>query len=107
MVKRKTIQDISREIPRYPDPIYRPPPKPTEIPIQEVPRNFLDLDPEINTDFEEYSPFQEDVISETYQRPDKSCFQEPQELDSLPNTGKWVQKFFPNQADIDEILKII
>ena len=39
MVKRKTIQDVNREIPMYPDPIYRPPPKPTEIPIPEVPRN--------------------------------------------------------------------
>ena len=31
MVKRKTIQDISGGIPTYPDIIYRPPPKPTEI----------------------------------------------------------------------------
>ena len=67
-VKRKTIQDISREIPMYPDPIYRPPPKPAEIPIPEVPRNLLDFDPEISMDFEENSPFQEGVISEMYQR---------------------------------------
>ena len=78
MVKRKTIQDISREIPRYPDPIYRPPPKPTEIPIQSVPRNLSDLEPEINMDFEENPPFEEGVISEIYQRPGKSYFQEPQ-----------------------------
>ena len=32
MVKRKTIQDISREIPMYPDPIYIPSPKAPEIP---------------------------------------------------------------------------
>ena len=32
---------------------------------------------EINLDFEENSPFQEGVISEAYQRPDKSFFQEP------------------------------
>ena len=49
-VKRKTIQDISGEIPRYPDPIYRTLPKPMEIPIQEVPRNLSDYDPEINMD---------------------------------------------------------
>ena len=54
MVQRKTIQVISREIPRYPDLIYRAPPKPTGTPIQEVPRNVLDLDPEINIDFKEY-----------------------------------------------------
>ena len=83
MVKRKTIQDISREIPMYPDSIHRPPPKPTEIPIQEIPRNLSDVDMDINADFKENSPYQEGVISEMYQRPHKSYFQEPQELDSL------------------------
>ena len=58
-------------------------------------------------DFEENSPFQEGVISETYQRLDKSYFHEPQELDSLINTGRLVQKFLPRQADIVKILKII
>ena len=38
---RKTIQDMSRDIAIYPDPIYRPLPKPTEIPIQEITRNSL------------------------------------------------------------------
>ena len=40
MVKRKTIKDVSREIPIYPDPTYRPPPKPVKLPIPEVPRRF-------------------------------------------------------------------
>ena len=71
MVKRKTIQDFSREIPGYPDPIYRPPPKSTEIPIQEGPGHLSGLDLETNRDLEENSPFQEGVISEKYQRPDK------------------------------------
>ena len=35
-VKRKTIQDISREIPAYTDPIFGSPPIPTEIPLQEI-----------------------------------------------------------------------
>ena len=105
--RKKNIQDISRKIPVYPDPIYRSPPKPTDIPIQEVPRNLLDLDPEINTDFKENSPLQDGVISEKYQRPDKSYFQEPKELDSLINTGKLEQRLLPKQADIDKILKII
>ena len=43
-------------------------------------------------------------MSETYQRPD---FQELQELESLNNTGKLVQKFLPKQVDIDKISKII
>ena len=58
-------------------------------------------------DFEENSPDQEDVISETYQRSDRSYFQEPPELESLASTGKLVQKFLDKLADIDKILKII
>ena len=57
MVKRKSIQAISREIPRYPDPIYRPHFKLVETPIQEVPRNLSDFDPEINMNFEEICHF--------------------------------------------------
>ena len=105
MVKRKTIQDISREIPMYTDPIYRPPPKPTEIPLQEITRKLMDLDMDINMEFKENSPNQADVISETYERPDKSHFQKPPELDSLINTDKLIQKFLLRQADIDKILK--
>ena len=67
----------------------------------------MDLDTDINMDFKENSPFQECVISETYQRPNRSFFQEPPELDSLISTDKLVQKFLPKQADIDEVLKII
>ena len=52
----------------------------------------------------EYSPFQEGVMSETYQSPGKSYFQEPQEL---INTGKLVKKILLKQTDIDKILKII
>ena len=78
MLKSKTIQDIRREISMYQDPIYRPSPKPTEIPIQEVPRYLSNLDMDINTDIEENSHYQEGVISEMYQRLDTSYFQEPQ-----------------------------
>ena len=67
----------------------------------------MDINPELNKDFEENSQFQEGVISESYQRPDKLFFQEPQELDSLVNTGRLVQKFLPKQADIDKILTVI
>ena len=74
-------------------PIYRPPPKLAEIPIQEIPRKLMDLDLDINMDIEENSPYQEGVIPETYQRLNRSYFKEPPELDSLINTGKLVQKF--------------
>ena len=52
----------------------------------------MDLDADINMDFAENSPLQEGVISETYQRPNRSYFQEPPELESLINTGRLVQK---------------
>ena len=42
-----------------------------------------------------------------YQRPDKSYFQEPRELESLINTGRQGQKFLPKQADIDQILETV
>ena len=51
------------------------------------------LERDINIDFEENSQHQEGVISEIYQRQDKSYFQEPPELDSQVDTGKLVQSF--------------
>ena len=49
----------------------------------------------------------EGVISEAYQRPNKSFFQQPQKLNGQVNTGNLVKKFLPKQADIDKILKVI
>ena len=39
--------------------------------------NKINQNPNINLDFEENSPFQEGIISETIQRLDKSFFQNP------------------------------
>ena len=47
------------------------------------------------------------MLSETFQRLDKSFFQEPKELNDLINMGNLIQKFLPKQADIDKILKVI
>ena len=52
------------------------------------------INPDNNLDLEENSPFQEGVISETFQRPDKSFFQDPKELDNLMNMGNLIQRFF-------------
>ena len=67
----------------------------------------MDLDLEINKDFEENSLYQEGIISEIYQRPDRSQLLEPPELADLVNTNNIVQKYLPKQTDIDKILKII
>ena len=67
----------------------------------------MDLDIDINTDFEENSPYQDGILSKLYQRPDKLYFQEPPELHSLVNTDRLVQKFLSIQMDIDKVLKDI
>ena len=58
-------------------------------------------------DCEENSSHQEGVISDTYQRPDKSYFQETPYLQGLVSTGELVQKILPKQADMDKTVKII
>ena len=90
---------LERKKPAYADPIYRSPPKPTEIPMHLIPKKALDLDinsleQDIDIYFEENSPHQEGIISEAYQRPDKSYFQEPPKLQIQLDTGKLVQMFF-------------
>ena len=62
---------------------------------------------QINKDFEENSPYQEGIISETYQRPDRSQLVEPLDLVDLVDINNIVQKYLPKQTDIDKILKII
>ena len=95
------------KVPLYPNQITKPPPKPPERVIQDVRQIDLELDLEINKDFEENSPYQEGIISEIYQRPDKSQLVDPPELIDLVNTERLVQKYLPKQTDIDRILKVI
>ena len=95
----------NRPIPFYPDLILRPPPR--LLDLKETRRYLLDLYTDRNIDFEENSPYQEDIISEMYKRPDKSSFKVPSELKDLIDTTKLVQKFLPKQTDIDNILDII
>ena len=83
------MQQIGKDIPFYSNPVYKPPPKPKEIPLSKLQEN-IDINPELSMDFEENCLFQEGVISEAYPRPDKTLFQEPQELDSLVTTGRLV-----------------
>ena len=68
-----------KDIPFYPDATLRPSPKPTRshTPGSSQSSESADINPEINIDLEENSLFQEGIISETYQRPDKLFFQEP------------------------------
>ena len=87
------------DVPFHPGPAYRPPPKPirSNVPrcqesLQSSP-NIEDINPDISLNFEENSPFQEGIISEAYQKLDKSFFQEPKELNDLINTDNLIQIF--------------
>ena len=84
----------------------KPPCRSLDIKTQNDRQVNLDLDMEINKDFEENSPYQEGTISEIYQRPDSSQLVEPPELADLVDTNNIVQKYLPKQRDIDTILKI-
>ena len=44
-------------------------------------------------------------MSETFQRPDKSFFQNLKELGDLINKENLVHKFLPKQTDIDKIVR--
>ena len=106
--ERTHRRPMIKDIPHYPDPNYRPPPKPTRTtePGSSQSSESTDINPEINIYFEKNFPFQ-GVILEIYQRPDRSFFQEPLALEGLFNTDNLVQNFLPKQADIDIILKVI
>ena len=98
----KPFSEITRSevLPPYIFPQNRPPPKPLDQLI-----NKQDIG-DTKTDIEENPPFQENIISEIYERPDKSYFQEPIELKDLIDT-KNIIRFLPKQTDIDKILEII
>ena len=74
--------------PLYPNPLLRLPPKLPDL--KENRRDLLDLDTDINTDFEENSPYQEGIISVAYERLDKSYVKDPPELKDLLDTTKIV-----------------
>ena len=106
-ITRRQIQDKNRKQPFDPDPFFRPPPRPPDNLWPESPRTHTTNKSKIDIDFEENSPHQEGIISELYQRPDETYFQEPKDLESLVNTSNLIQNFLPKQVDIDKILKTI
>ena len=75
------------DVPFHQGPTYRPPPKPIRSIMpgnQESSQSSTsteNINPDINLDFEENSPFQEGIISEAYQRLDKSFFSRIQRIE--------------------------
>ena len=89
------------DVPLHLDPLLKAPKQHT------IKQNAQEINPNpnINFDFEENSPFQEGIMSETFQRPDKSFFQNPKELGNLISREKLVHRFLAKQTDIDKILE--
>ena len=81
----------------HPGPIFRPLPKPIKQTAQSS-QNTKDINLNINFDVEENSPFQEGIMSKTFQRLDTSLFQEPKELGDLINKGNFIHKYLPKQT---------
>ena len=54
------------DVPLHLDPLLRTPKQ------QTIKQNIQEINPKINFDFEENPSFQECIMSETFQRPDKS-----------------------------------
>ena len=83
----KSIMEIPRSemLPPYLIPQIRPPPKPSDTITkkQEIESSKVEI--------EENLPFQDSIISEIYERPDKSYFQEPIELKDLIDTNNIIQ----------------
>ena len=83
----KSIMEIPRTemLPPYLVPQIRPPPKLLDNSSKKQVAESLKIE------IEENSPFQESILSEVYERPDKSYFQEPIELKDLIDTNNIVQ----------------
>ena len=110
--KRTDHKLLIPDVPFHPGPVYRPPPNPTrhDMSNQQGSQSSFsieDISPNSNLDFQENSPFQEDIMSETFQRLDKSFFQELKELGDLINKGSLIHRFLPKQTDIEKTLKVI
>ena len=97
-----------RPIPPYSEPFVKPPPRPPDvITVKDNRTDFLDLDTDRKIKCEENSPHQEGIVSEMFERPDKSYIQAPTELKDSIDATKLIQMFVPKQVDIDKILDII
>ena len=89
------------DVPLLPYPLHKPLQKKQNV------ASPNDQNTEINLDIEENSPFQEGIILELIQRPDKSFFQNPKRLEDIIDMNNLIQKFLPKQMDIDKLLHII
>ena len=76
------------------------PPKIEDYPVDAI-------EPELNTNFEENAPKQEEIIYEVYERQEMEYLQELSRLHIQVHNKNLVQWYLPKWADFDKILKII
>ena len=73
------ITPLIPDVPFHPGLVYKPPPKPIKQDASnpqgsQSSTNIEDINPNVNLDFKENSPFQEGIMYETFQSLDKSFF---------------------------------
>ena len=74
----------------YPQPAIRLSPR---LPDPSEPIHKVKAGIEPNLDFEENSPHQEGIITETYESPDKSYLEQPPKLSDLVDSTKLIHKY--------------
>ena len=84
--------------------VISPPPRPPDL-LGPTPKINTGIGPNLN--FEENSPHEEGIITETYESPDKSYLEQAQELADIVDSTKLMHKYLPKQVDIDRIMDII
>ena len=87
------------DVPFHPGPVYKPLPEiiKQNVSYPQSSQSSTDIDNiNPNFEFEGNSLFQEGVMSKTFQKPDKSFFQEPKELRNLINKENLIHQYLPN-----------
>ena len=85
-------------MPFHPSPVHRPPPK---VQSSQSSTNIKDINPNINFDFKVNSPFQEGVMSETFQRLE-SFFSGTQGIRDLVKKENLIHRYLLKQIDTDK-----
>ena len=100
MVKMTNKNPLIPNVPFHPGPVYKPLPKliKQDVSYPQSSQNSTDIDNiNPNFDFEETSPFQEGIMSKTFQKLARSFFQEPKELGTFINKETLIHKYLPKQ----------
>ena len=97
-----------RQIPPYHELFLRPPPRPPDVSnLKTTRKDLLHWDTDRNIDFEGNSLYQQGILSETYERPDRSYISRTYRIKRFNRYYKISPKVSTKQTEIDKILDII